>query len=145
MNDFELWHNPRCSKSRLANDLLTEAGVHHRVRRYLEDPPSPELLDQVLLALGQEPWDFARGDEAGAAGVDLEDWSRDRQRWIEGMVAHPILIERPVLTTLSGERAVVARPPRLAVDLALQEKARSEWPCFDATRWFSAELWAMKL
>jgi arsenate reductase len=97
MIDFELWHNPRCSKSRRAKDLLEEAGVPHRVRRYLEDPPSSEHLGRVLAAMGVEPWDSARSHEPLATELGLPGWSHDRQRWIDTLVTYPILIERPVL------------------------------------------------
>jgi arsenate reductase (glutaredoxin) len=58
---IEIWHNPRCSKSRQALALITDAGIEPRVRRYLEDPPSAGELKEALEALGLEPWELARG------------------------------------------------------------------------------------
>ena len=107
---MELWHNPRCSKSRAAKALLEERGVTFRERRYLDDPPTAAELDAVLRALGREPWEVARLGEPVAAELGLRDAPRDRAAWIAAMVAHPVLIERPVLVAEDG-RAALGRPP----------------------------------
>jgi arsenate reductase len=106
----ELWHNPRWSKSRAAKGLLEERGVAFRERRYLDEPPTAEELDAVLTALGREPWEVARLGEPVALQLGMREWPHDRGRWIEAMVAHPILIERPVLIADDG-RAALGRPP----------------------------------
>lgn len=110
MADLILWHNQRCSKSRGAKQILEEAGVPFDERRYLEQPPTAEELDEVLHALGMEPWELARMGEDAAKDLGLRDEPHDRARWIELMVANPVLIERPILVTADG-RAVVGRPP----------------------------------
>lgn len=107
---MELWHNPRCSKSRGAQAILDERGVAYVERRYVDDPPTAEELDRVLTALGKEPWEIARLGEDIAKSLGMSDWEPDRARWIEAMVAHPILIERPILVGDDG-RAVLGRPP----------------------------------
>jgi arsenate reductase (glutaredoxin) len=107
---MELWHNPRCSKSRSAKAILDDRGVAYTERRYLDEPPTADELDAVLTAIGREPWDVARTGEAVAKELGLPDWPHDRRRWIEAMVANPILIERPILVTDDG-RAVLGRPP----------------------------------
>lgn len=109
MADLTLWHNPRCSKSRQAKDLLDATGAPFEERRYLEDPPSPDELGAVLKALGMEPWELARTGETLAKELNLRDEPHDRDRWIALMVANPILIERPILVTADG-RAAVGRP-----------------------------------
>lgn len=106
---MDLWHNPRCSKSRAAKELLDSRGVTYVERRYLDDAPSAAELDRVLAALGKEPWDIARMGEPVAAELGLKEWEHDRARWIEAMVANPILIERPILVTDDG-RAALGRP-----------------------------------
>ena len=116
MADLTLWHNARCSKSRGAKGILDDQGVTYTERRYLEDPPSAGELDAVLTALGKEPWEVARLGEQVGEDVGLADLPHDRQRWIEVMVANPILIERPILVTSDG-RAVVGRPPEAVQDL----------------------------
>jgi arsenate reductase len=110
MADLTLWHNQRCSKSRGAREILEEAGVAFDEKRYLDEPPTAAELDAVLTALGMEPWDLARMGEDVAKELGLRDLPHDRQSWIDVMVAHPILIERPILVTSDG-RAVVGRPP----------------------------------
>ena len=116
MADLTLWHNQRCSKSRGACDLLTGAGVDFDEKRYLDDPPTTAELDQVLTALGMEPWDLVRMGESVAKDLDLKNLPHDRATWIAVMVANPILIERPILVTKDG-RAVVGRPPENVLSL----------------------------
>ena len=107
---MELWHNPRCSKSRQAKALLEERGVAYTERRYLEDPPTAAELDAVLTALDVEPWDLARMNEQVAKDLELRALAHDRARWIAVLAEHPILIERPILVTGDG-RAALGRPP----------------------------------
>jgi arsenate reductase len=116
MADLTIWHNQRCSKSRSARDILEEAGVEFEERKYLEAPPTAQELDEVLTALGKEPWDIARLGEDVAKELHLKDEPHDRARWIELMVANPILIERPIIVTSDG-RAVVGRPPEAVKEL----------------------------
>jgi arsenate reductase (glutaredoxin) len=116
MADLTIWHNQRCSKSRSAHDILTEAGVTFEERRYLEAPPTAEELDAVLTALGKEPWEIARMGEQVAKDLQLKDEPHDRARWIELMVANPILIERPIVVTADG-RAALGRPPEAVREL----------------------------
>jgi len=106
---MELWHNPRCSKSRAAKALLDERGTDYVERRYLDDAPTAEQLDAVLTALGREPWDITRMGEARAAELGLRDEPHDRAGWIALLVANPVLIERPILVTDDG-RAAIGRP-----------------------------------
>lgn len=112
---MEIWHNPRCSKSRAANEALAAAGRPYTERRYLDEPPTAAELDEVLRKLGKEPWEITRMAESRAAELGLAELARDRQRWIEILVANPVLIERPIVLTDDG-RAVVARTPDTLTD-----------------------------
>jgi arsenate reductase len=106
---MEIWLNPACSKCRTATETLDAAGVSYTVRRYLDDPPSPAELTEVLDRLGLEPWDIARLGESTATEVDLAALPRDaasRADWIELLAAHPILIQRPILTAADGTTVV---------------------------------------
>lgn len=108
---IQLWHNPRCSKSRAAKTALDEAGVDYIERRYLEDAPGAEDLRTVLDQLGLEPWDITRTGEPEAKELGMAGWSRtpaDREHWIETLASNPKLIQRPIVVTADG-RAVVAR------------------------------------
>jgi arsenate reductase (glutaredoxin) len=109
-----VWHNPRCSKSRGACGLLEERGVEVEVRRYLDEPPSREELERLLDLLDvDDPRRIVRTQEAVYRELGLADASRDRL--IEAIVEHPILLERPIV--VRGGRAVVARPPERLMEL----------------------------
>ncbi len=110
-----LWHNPRCSKSRQALKLLQEKGVELEVVKYLEAPPSADELDRVLRWLDMTPRDLMRKQEPPYKALHLDDPTLSREALIQAMVAHPILIERPVF--IVGERAVVGRPPERVLEL----------------------------
>lgn len=113
---IRIWHNPRCSKSRATLAILEEEGGEVEVRRYLDDAPTADELDAALAALGMEPWELARMGEQTAKDLGMRDWPHDRQRWIDAMVEHPILIERPVVIAPDG-RAALGRPPEQVRDL----------------------------
>jgi len=104
---YTLYHNPRCSKSRQTLDLLRGRGVEPRIVEYLKTPPEAAELRRILGLLGLTPRQLLRKKEAAEAGLDDPTLSDDAL--IEGMVANPITIERPILVT--AERAVLGRPP----------------------------------
>lgn len=104
---MEIWHNPRCSKSRTAKKALDEAGVDYVERRYLDQPPTAAELATVLDQLGLEPWEITRTNEPVAKELGVADLPKDRQRWIELLADNPVLIQRPILIT--DGRAVVGR------------------------------------
>ena len=104
-----IWHNPRCSKSRQALELLREKGAAPEIVLYLEQPPTADELDRVLTLLGLEPRGLMRTKEPVYDELGLADPSLDRAALIDAMVKHPILIERPVV--VSGDRAALGRPP----------------------------------
>jgi arsenate reductase len=113
---MELWHNPSCSKSRAAKAILDDQGVTYVERRYVDRPPTVDELDRILSSLGRQPWEVARMGEAVAADLGLAGWPHDRARWLEAMVANPVLIERPILVADDG-RAVLGRPPEAVTAL----------------------------
>jgi arsenate reductase (glutaredoxin) len=105
----EVWLNPECSKCRAAVSMLDSAGAEYTVRRYLEDPPTPAELSEVLTRLGLEPWDITRTGEPVAAELGIGAWPRDpasRQLWIATLAAQPILIQRPIITADDGTTVV---------------------------------------
>jgi arsenate reductase len=113
---MEIWHNPRCSKSRQTLALIEERGGEPAVRRYLDEPPSAAELERALTALGLEPWEITRMGEDRARELGLADRERDRGAWIELLAANPILIERPIVIADDG-RAILGRPPERVRDL----------------------------
>jgi len=108
MKPFTIYHNPRCTKSRQTLALLQENEVEPKIVEYLATPPTAAELKSILTKLGMKPEQLVRKGEdvyrTNYAGRTLTD-----AQWIEAMVKHPILIERPIV--VSGERAVLGRPP----------------------------------
>jgi len=115
MNDTRLYHNPRCSKSRGALELLREHGIEPVVVPYLEAPPSAAELRDLLKLLGLPARALLRTGEDEYAALGLEDESLAESALIDAMVAHPRLIERPIL--VHGGRAVIGRPPERVLEL----------------------------
>ncbi|MEZ5751475.1 MAG: ArsC/Spx/MgsR family protein [Paracoccaceae bacterium] len=98
----EIWHNPRCSKSRQALAHLQARGTQPVVRLYLVDPPSAPEIESMLQALGLRAADLLRPREGAS-------WRDSPPEVIIGaMAADPSLIERPVIR--HADRAVIGRP-----------------------------------
>ena len=104
---FRIYHNPRCSKSRAACELLAEQGISAEIVDYLKNPPSVDELRRQLGQLGMKPAELVRQGETVFkelyAGRALSD-----EEWLQVLAAHPILIERPMI--VCGEKAVIGRP-----------------------------------
>ncbi|GAB3536822.1 arsenate reductase (glutaredoxin) [Pontibacter brevis] len=105
---MKIYHNTRCSKSRQALELIKDAGQEVEVIEYLKTPPTASVLKDVLQKLNMKPEQLLRKNEAvykaSYKGKNLTD-----EEWIEAMVAHPVLIERPIV--VKGDKAVLGRPP----------------------------------
>lgn len=109
MADLTLWHNPQCSKSRQAKQLLDDRGATYTERRYLDDAPSETEIELVLNALRLEPWEITRMGEDLAKELDLKNMAKDREAWVGVLAQNPRLIERPIVIASDG-RAAVGRP-----------------------------------
>lgn len=103
---MEIWLNPACSKCRTAVAELDRAGVDYTVRRYLDDPPTPAELADVVARLGLEPWDIARAKEVREAGIDLPRDAAHRDDWLAALAANPRAIQRPIITAADGTTVV---------------------------------------
>jgi len=108
MADITILHNPKCGKSRATLALIEARGIAPRIVEYLGTPPTRTELKAILEKLGMKPEQLLRkGEEiykSQYAGKTLTD-----SQWIDAMVKHPILIERPIV--IRGKRAVLGRPP----------------------------------
>ena len=111
---IQIYHNPRCGKSRSALKILTDQGAAHEVKLYLKEPPTFDELKTVLGKLGMKPLDLIRKGEK-IFKEQFKGTERTDDQWIEVMVANPILIERPIV--IRGDQAVVARPPEKTLEL----------------------------
>jgi len=102
-----IYHNNRCTKSRCALQELEKSGKEFEVVYYLDTPPNETELTEIVAKLGIKPLELIRKGEA----VFIENYKgktlTDRE-WIEAMVKHPVLIERPIV--ISSDQAVIARP-----------------------------------
>lgn len=115
MTQMCLYHNPRCSKSRGALELLQARGVNPTLVRYLDTPPTATELHSLLQKLGMSARQLLRKSEDDYQRLNLDDSSLSEQALIEAMCEHPKLIERPIFVV--GERAVVGRPPENVLEL----------------------------
>ena len=103
-----IWHNPRCSKSREALAILEAApGIEVKVVNYLDTPPSRAELTRLYQRAGMTPRDGLRAGDHVVKDLELAKAPDDAI--LDAMVAHPILIERPLVETDKGVR--LGRPP----------------------------------
>lgn len=102
-----IYHNPRCGKSRDTLKLIEDRGIAPKVVEYLKEPPTEAELTRILSLLGRRPAEIVRKKEAAEAGIDPA--KLDDAALIKAMVAHPIVIERPIV--LTKDKAALGRPP----------------------------------
>ncbi|MCU7935230.1 MAG: arsenate reductase (glutaredoxin) [Candidatus Thiodiazotropha sp. (ex Dulcina madagascariensis)] len=111
----EIYHNPRCSKSRQALQLLQDRGIAPKVVEYLKTPPDKATLTHILDLLGLEPRDLMRKKEKEYQAHRLDDPALGREQLIEAMIAHPKLIERPIV--INNDKAMIGRPPEKVAEI----------------------------
>jgi len=108
MAAIDIYHNPRCGKSRTTLKLIQEAGIEPNIRLYLQDTPTQAELRSIIKKLGIPAEGLIRKGEKifkeQYKGQELDDAG-----WIKAMADHPILIERPIV--IKGDKAVLGRPP----------------------------------
>jgi len=114
MNNITIWHNPRCSKSREALNLIESRGVEATVVKYLETEPNAAQIRELLEKLGIGARELMRTKEDVYKALNLKA-VEDEEALIAAMVEHPKLIERPIV--ISGTRAVIGRPPQKILEL----------------------------
>lgn len=107
MSQLTILHNPRCSKSRNALQLLEDNKCDFNVIKYLEATPSKEELSHIIELLGIKPSELLRTGEDVYRELNLKN-EHDEDKILDAMVAHPKLIERPIV--IKGDKAVIGRP-----------------------------------
>mgnify|MGYP000919503908 FL=1 len=107
MQNIQIWHNPKCSKSRSALELLQSKDINANVVEYLKTTPTKEQLKDVLLKLKISAKELLRTSEDIYKELNLKD-TNDEEKLIEIMIKNPILIERPII--IKDDIAVIARP-----------------------------------
>ncbi|WP_312206730.1 arsenate reductase (glutaredoxin) [Pseudomonas kuykendallii] len=115
MTDLILYHNPRCSKSRGALELLEARGLSPVVVRYLDTPLNAAEIKALLGKLGIGARQLLRRGEDEYVTLGLADEQLDDAILIDAMARHPKLIERPILVV--GDKAVIGRPPEKVLEL----------------------------
>ena len=108
-DDVTIFHNPSCSKSRQTLALLQDAGVEPEIVLYKQAPPDRATVERIVRGIDVEPSKLVRRDpefkESGLTPADVET----EEQVIEVLLAHPALMERPVV--VQGDRVVLGRPP----------------------------------
>jgi len=115
MTDLTLYHNPRCSKSRGALELLQAQGLTPNVVRYLETPLNAAQLSDLLAKLKISARQLLRTGEEEYKTLNLADSNLSDAQLIDAMAAYPKLIERPILVV--DNHAVIGRPPEKVLEI----------------------------
>ena len=115
MSPIKIYHNPKCSNSRQTLAILCEHGHEPEVILYLDTPPTRQELQDIVQATGVSARALMRSKEAihGELGLDNPDLTEDVL--IDAMLAHPVLMNRPIVVTPKGTR--LCRPPELVLEI----------------------------
>ena len=108
-------HNPRCGTSRNTLALIRNAGIEPEVVLYLETPPTRDRLQQLIADSGLSVREVMRSKEPLCAELGLTDPQRGDEELIDAMLAHPVLINRPIVVSPMGTR--LCRPSELVLDI----------------------------
>ena len=113
MSEITLYHNPRCSKSRKALELLRERALDIEIVEYLKTPPTVENLKSIHAMLGIDAHEMIRNKEDAYNESGLNSESTEAEIF-DAITRFPKLLERPIV--IHGNRAVIARPPERVSD-----------------------------
>ena len=115
MANIKIYHNPKCSNSRNALALLRERGHEPEVVFYLDTPPTRQELQTIIQATGGSARALMRSKEAVYAQLGLDNPKLTEDALVDAMLAHPVLMNRPIVITPRGTR--LCRPPELVLDI----------------------------
>ncbi|SHM57191.1 arsenate reductase [Paracoccus solventivorans] len=110
-----IWHNPACGTSRNTLSMIRASGEESVVIEYLKEPPSRERLKELIAAMSITPRDLLREKGTPYVELGLNDLSLTDDQLLDAMLAHPILINRPIVETPKGTR--LCRPSEAVLDL----------------------------
>lgn len=102
MTDIIIYHNPECGTSRNSLAMIRNAGIEPHVVEYLKTPPSRALLESLIARAGITPRDLLREKGTPFAELGLDDPALTDAQLIDAMMAHPILINRPLVVSPLG-------------------------------------------
>ena len=115
MTDIIIYHNPACATSRNTLGLIRNAGIEPHVVEYLKTPPTRPLLEQLIARAGIIPRDLLREKGTPYAELGLDDPALGDAELVDTMMAHPILINRPLVVSPLGVR--LCRPSEAVLDI----------------------------
>ncbi|WEN42335.1 Arsenate reductase [Thauera sp. GDN1] len=118
MSDITIYHNPRCGTSRNTLAMIRNSGEEPTVIEYLKTPPSRERLVELIAAAGLGVRGIMRAKEARFTELGLADPAKSDEELVDAMMAHPILINRPIVVTPLGTR--LCRPSEVVLDILPQ-------------------------
>jgi arsenate reductase (glutaredoxin) len=104
MSEVTIYHNPSCTTSRKVLAAIRAAGTEPRVVEYLKTPPSRAELKSLLERMGMTPRELLRRRGTPYEELGLDDPKKTDAALIDAMLAHPVLIERPIVVTERGVR-----------------------------------------
>ncbi|WP_028312150.1 arsenate reductase (glutaredoxin) [Derxia gummosa] len=110
-----IFHNPKCGTSRNTLAMIRAAGIEPTVIEYLKTPPARDELVKIIAATGKPARDLVRAKEAVFAELGLADPAKTDDELIDAMLAHPILINRPIVITPLGTK--LCRPSEEVLEL----------------------------
>ena len=113
--DIVIYHNPDCGTSRNTLAMIRNAGIEPHVVEYLKTPPSRALLEQLIARAGMIPRDLLREKGTPYGELGLDDPALGDAELIDAMMAHPILINRPLVVTPIGVK--LCRPSEVVLDI----------------------------
>lgn len=119
--DIVIYHNPACGTSRNTLAMIRNAGIEPHVVEYLKTPPSRALLVQLIERMGITPRALLRAKGTPYADLGLDDPALPDDALIDAMMAHPILINRPIVVSPQGVR--LCRPSEAVLDLLPAQQA----------------------
>ena len=119
--DIVIYHNPDCGTSRNTLAMIRNAGIEPHVIEYLKCPPSRAMLEQLIARMGITPRDLLREKGTPYGELGLDDPSRSDAALLDAMMAHPILINRPIVVSPKGVR--LCRPSEQVLDLLPPQKS----------------------
>ena len=131
MTDITIFHNPACGTSRNTLALIRNSGVEPEVIEYLKTPPSREQLAGLVRRMGVPVREVMRQKGTPFAELGLDDPSLTDDQLLDAMMAHPILINRPIVVTPLGVR--LCRPSEAVLDI-LPDPQRSAFTKEDGER-----------
>jgi arsenate reductase len=115
MGDVTIYHNPQCGTSRNTLALIREAGIEPEIIEYLKTPPPRATLASLIKRMGGGARPLLRERGTPYAELGLDDMGLSDEALIDAMMAHPILINRPIVVTARGVR--LCRPPEKVLEI----------------------------